>query len=228
MARGDRLFRLMHLMRVRRPPITADALAIALEVSRRTVYRDIEALRAGGAVIDGDAGFGYTLVEDTAMPPQTLDRIEAEAVVLGLATLESFGDASLTAAARSAAAKIVASLTERQQREVLHTVLLTHSFGDKPDIGIDLDMVRQACWDEQAVEIGYRDKAGAHTHRTVEPLALAYLDHALALLAWCHLRQDFRAFRIDRIETLAPTALSFRPHRARLLREHLDRLRGGA
>src|SRR5690606_17092528 len=106
MARTDRLFRLMHLLRLERPPVTAQSLATALEVTPRTIYRDIGALRAAGAVIDGDAGYGYTLIEDIAMPPQALDRFEAEAVVLGLAALEGFGDPGLSRAARNAGAKI--------------------------------------------------------------------------------------------------------------------------
>ena len=218
----------MQAMRALPAPVTAARLAGELGVSRRTLYRDVAALRASGAILDGEAGVGYRLVEDGALPPQTLERLEVEAVVLGLAVAGQMGDASLAAAARGAGAKIVASLPEQRQREALHAVLMAHSFAERRDPGVSLDALREACWQERAVEIAYRDKAGRPTTRAVEPLALVYLDRALALLAHCRLRQDYRIFMVDRIERLEPTGHSFRPRRVAMLREYVARLRGSA
>ena len=226
MSRSDRLHRLMQALRMLPQPVTAARLAQETGVSRRTLYRDVEALRASGAIIDGAAGTGYVLVEDGAMPPQTLDRLELEAALLGLAAVQTFGDRSLADAARSAGAKLVASLGERRQREAMHSVLMVHSMTGRTPIAVSLDDLRTACWEERAVEMRYADQTGARTERTVHPLALVYLDSTLSLLAHCQLRQDFRIFRTDRIERLTFTGNSFRPRRAALLREHLARLRG--
>ena len=227
MARTDRVARLMQLLRVLPQPVTADRLARELGVSKRTLYRDVDSLRAAGAVIDGAAGVGYTLVEDGAMPPQILDRLEVEAVILGLAALERFGDAALARAGREAGAKIVASLPVRRQREALHAVLMTHGFGARAEPRVSLEALRRACWEERAVRIDYVDKSGRRTARTVEPLSLVYLEETLALLAYCTLRRDYRTFLVERIETLAPTDASFRPRRVPMLRDYVARLRGG-
>ena len=227
MSRSDRLHRLMQALRLLPQPVTAARLAEETGVSRRTLYRDIDTLRASGAIIDGAAGAGYVLVEDGAMPPLALERLELEAALLGLAAVQTFGDGSLADAARAAGAKLVASLGERRQREALHSVLMVHSMTGRAPGTVSLDDLRTACWEERAVEMRYTDKAGTRTERIVHPLALVYLDSALGLLAHCQLRRDFRIFRTDRIERLTLTGQSFRPRRAALLREHLARLRGG-
>ncbi len=226
MSRSDRLVRLMQALRMLPAPVTAARLAEETGVSRRTLYRDIDTLRTSGAIIDGAAGAGYVMIEDGAMPPQALNRLELEAALLGLAAAQGFGDASLAEAARGAAAKLTASLSERRQREAMHSVSMIHSMIDRAPPAVSLDALRTACWDERAVEIVYVDSEGVRTERTIEPLALVYLDRTLGLLAHCLLRQDYRTFIVARIERLAPTTRSFRPRRVPMLREHLARLRG--
>ena len=124
MSRSDRLFRLLTALRSLPQPVTAARLADETEVSERTLYRDIDTLRAGGAVIDGAAGFGYTLTEDPALPPQMFTRLEVEALVLGLAEVRLAGDPALARAAEVALAKITATLPERVQRQAIHAVLV--------------------------------------------------------------------------------------------------------
>lgn len=226
MGRSDRLFRLMQALRTLPAPVTAARLAEETGVSLRTLYRDVDALRASGAIVDGAAGVGYILIEDGSLPPQTLDRLEIEAVILGLAAVEGFGDPTLAAAAREAGAKIVASLGERRQREALHTVLMIHSMTERTPPAVSVDLLREVCWDERAVEIVYVDGQGVRTERVIEPLALVYLDRSLGLLARCRLREDYRTFIVERIERAVATRSSFRPRRAAMLREHLTRLRG--
>jgi predicted DNA-binding transcriptional regulator YafY len=228
MARSDRLFRLLDALRRLPKPVTAARLAEETEVSERTLYRDIETLRAGGALIDGAAGYGYTLTEDPALPPQMFSQLEVEALVLGLAEVKQAGDPELALAADAAMAKIIASLPERVQRQAVHAVQQTYRFEKRPPAPASLALIRQACWDEVALDITYRDVAGVVTQRRVLPLSVVFLDRTLMLLGWCQLRQDFRRFNLHNIETLDQTTDSFRPRRVPMLREFTQRLRKGA
>jgi len=113
MSKATRLIQLLHELRMYSPPVTAQTLAEAMAVSERTIYRDIDALRAAGAVIDGEAGFGYTLTEDPALPPQMFSHDEIEALVLGLREVREIADPALATAAESALAKLRATLPDR-------------------------------------------------------------------------------------------------------------------
>lgn len=225
MARSDRLFRLLDALRRLPHPVTAARLAAETEVSERTLYRDIETLRAGGALIEGAAGYGYTLREDPALPPQMFSRLEVEALVLGLSEVKLAGDDALAQAADAALAKIIATLPERVQRQALHVVQQTYRLERRPPAPKALALIREACWDEEALEIGYTDNAGMVTQRRVWPLSVVFLDRSLMLLAWCCLRQGFRKFHIPRIEGAARVGESFRPRRVPLLREMLHEMR---
>ncbi|MGD9865766.1 MAG: helix-turn-helix transcriptional regulator [Pseudodonghicola sp.] len=225
MAKTDRLFRLLHLIRGLTPPVTAARLAAAMEVSERTIYRDIEALRAAGARIDGAAGLGYTMTEDPALPPQTFTQLEIEALVLGLSEVQARGDAALGHAAADALVKITATLPERQQRQAVQAINLVHRFAQPHAAAVDMTLLREASWAEEALEITYRDNAGAVTARRIYPLALAYLDNVVMLLGWCCLRQDFRQFKVGSILDARRSGDSFRPRRVPLLRQFVARLR---
>ena len=235
MPRSDRLFQLLQALRTLPAPVTGEGLARATGVSVRSVYRDIETLRAGGAEIGGAPGFGYTLVDDGSLRPRTFSRIEIEALALGLAQVGQMGDAALAAAADAVLAKVAATLPSAGQQHVLHAVSRVHRFGDAAGVApaasmADMDLIRQACWREDALDIAYTDRAGAVSRRTVWPLSIVYVDRMLVLLARCCLREDFRMFRVDRITAAAATGSSFRPRRAALLRTYLARLdqRSGA
>lgn len=224
MPRSDRLFRLLHLMRSLPAPVTAARLAVETEVSVRAIYRDIAALRAAGARIEGEAGFGYVLTEDPALPPQNFERIEIEALLFGLAEAENSGDAQIAAAAGTALAKILATLPERQQREAAHAVFHLHRHDRREVPTRDLAMIREACWEERVLALGYRSERGERTQREVWPLMLGYGSERATLLAWCLLRQDWRQFRLDRIETAQPTSQSFRPRRVGLIKGYVATL----
>lgn len=226
MARPDRLFRLLDALRRLPAPVTAKRLAFETDVSERTIYRDIDSLRAAGALIDGEAGYGYTLTEDNAVPPQMFDRLELEAVVLGLGWLGWQGDEALAQAADRALAKITASLPPRKAAEAQHVALLSYAFEPRPEVPPFLALLREAAWDEQAVEIDYTDRNGARTERRVWPLSIVYTDYEPWLLAWCCLRRDFRRFLVSRIAAVTMHSESFRPRRAALLRDMLEQLQG--
>ena len=225
MAKSDRLFRLLHLIRGLTPPVTASRLASDLEVSERTIYRDIDSLRAAGARIDGEAGLGYTMIEDLALPPQTFTQIEIEALTLGLADVSQRGDVDLAQAAMDALTKILATLPERQQRQAMHAVNLVNRFSTLVAPTIDMTLLREAMWTEEALDIGYKDKDGITTQRRVFPLAISYHDRAVMLLTWCCLRADFRMFHVTRIEGYAQSGESFRPRRVSLLRDYIAALK---
>ncbi len=225
MAKSDRLFSLMQLLRTLPQPVKAATLAERLEVSRRTLYRDIDALRIIGARIDGEAGVGYTLVEDIAMPPQTLTRLETEALAIGLAEVQYRGDAQLAHAARDAMAKITATLQEHQQRDVLHAVSQVYRFTTHEAAAVDISAIRTACWDEKALHITYEDRKGVITQRHVFPLAVLYFEYAVMLLAYCNLRDDYRSFHVTHIRAVEKLSESFRPHRVRLLNDYVADLR---
>jgi len=225
MAKSDRLLRLMQLLRTLPKPVKAETLADRLEVSKRTLYRDIDALRVAGGQIDGEAGVGYTLVEDIALPPQTLTRLETEALAIGLAEVQHRGDAQLAAAAKDALSKITATLHERQQRDVLHAVSQVYRFTTPEPSTVDISAIREACWSETALRITYQDRKGAVTERRVFPLAVLYFEYAVMLLAYCHLRDDYRSFHVTHIMKVELLAESFRPHRVRLLNDYVADLR---
>ncbi len=224
MGRPDRLLRLLQAMRVMAPPITAARLAEETGVSLRSVYRDIDSLRAAGARIDGERGYGYRLVEDFALPPQTFDRLEIEALVLGLREVQHLGDRELAAAARSALAKVSATLPGEREQQMLHAVSQVFRPQTRYLLDVDMGLIRDACWREDVLSIRYRDADGSRTARDIFPLALVYHQNVLAIMAWCCLRTDFRIFRADRIDGVERSGQSFRPRRVSLLRDYLARL----
>lgn len=228
MAKSDRLFRLLSAFRMLPQPVTAARLAQEVGVSERTLYRDIDSLRAGGALIDGEAGVGYTLTEDPALPPQMFTQIEIEALVLGLAEVQQAGDAALAQAARAALAKIIATLPERVQRQAQHAVSETYRFQRRPPAPKHLGLIREGCWQERMLDIRYTDAAGETSQRRIWPLSVVFLDHMLMLLAWCTLRQGFRKFLLHRIDDVVAADAYFRPRRVALLREFHAEMRANA
>ena len=224
MARTDRLFRLLQAMRVMAPPLTAARLAAETGVSQRSLYRDIECLRAAGARIEGERGYGYRLIEDHALPPQTLDRLEIEALALGMAEVRGMGDPALAAAAASVLAKVAATLPDESEQALFHAVSKVYRPQARYAAAPDLTLIRQACWREEDLAIYYTDERGLSSHRTILPLAIVYAEQRLVVLAWCRLRDAFRMFRVDRIRAATKAGGSFRPRRATLLRDYLGEL----
>ena len=228
MAKSDRLLQMMQCLRTIAPPVKAQALSDELGVSLRTIYRDIETLRRSGALIDGEAGYGYTLQEDPALPPMMFSRDEMEALVLGLREVVQVADPVLAKAAENALSKLKASLPERMRSEFEHAVLYAKRFHCRPEISIDIEALRDATRNEEVIEIDYSDVDDNSTQRAIQPLAIVFFDRSLVVLAWCELRTAYRSFRIDRIVKMTRTERSFRPRRVPMLREYLDRLENSA
>lgn len=210
-------------MRVLPAPVTAARLAEETGMSQRSIYRDVDSLRAAGARIEGERGYGYRLTEDNALPPQTFDRLEIEALALGLAEVRHMGDPALAAAATAVLAKVAATLPTDREQQLFHAVSRVY----RPDVrfaAADMGMLRRACWDERALRIRYADKGDVVTERVIWPLAVVYAERSLVVLAWCCLRQDFRKFRPEQMHEVEAEGGSFRPKRVALLREYLGRL----
>ncbi|MCB2136231.1 MAG: YafY family transcriptional regulator [Rhodobacteraceae bacterium] len=214
MNRSTRLFEVIQILRTAKRPMTAEAIAGRLEVAKRTIYRDIAALQAMRVPIEGEAGIGYVMRPGYDLPPLMFATEEVEAIVVGLALLRRTGDEALERAAGSAASKI-ASVLPDSQRHVPHQV---SGWNRIPSAAVDPALIRQAIRDEAELRIDYRDANGAETRRDIRPLALIYYIDAQVLAAWCHLRQAFRHFRLDRIDSCAPTGTDFKGQADRLRR----------
>lgn len=217
----------MQALRSAEPPARAHALAQELGVSQRTLYRDIDELRALGAVIEGEAGFGYTLQEDATLPPLGFEAEEIEALVLGLREVAEIADPSLARAAQSALKKIHSRLPKGQAHRLKHAVLDARRFHKPHKPGVNVSTLRRATWDERVIRFDYKDAKGQSTQRSVQPLSIVFMSDAHVLLSWCLLRADFRAFRLDRMQALFVTNESFRPKRVPLLRAYIAELKGG-
>ena len=199
MSRTHRLLDLLQHLRGRRRPATAQMLAATLGVSVRTLYRDIEMLRAQGAVIEGEAGIGYVLRPGFMLPPLMFTPDEIEAVMLGASWVARRKDLAMEAPARSALAKIAAVLPP-ELTESLHAA--RHIVGpvEEPEpASVDAGAIRDALRDERKLALCYVDSGDCGSERIVWPVALGVYQRTQMLAAWCELRGAFRHFRVDRI-----------------------------
>ncbi|MEW6642181.1 MAG: YafY family protein [Pseudomonadota bacterium] len=199
MRRADRLFQIIQVLRRSRRPITADAIAVELETSKRTIYRDIATLMAQRVPIRGEAGTGYVLEKGYDLPPLMLTPDEIEAAVLGAQWVAGRADPVLATAARDLIAKIAQTVPERLQPLVLEPASRTRPQWDMPADAVDLVRLRAHIHAGLKLQMHYRDEQGRDSERTVWPIAIGYLDTVRLLVAWCELRRDFRSFRIERI-----------------------------
>lgn len=198
MRRADRLFEIVHHLRGRRLT-TAAQLARWLEVSERTIYRDVADLLASGIPIDGEAGVGYRLRPDFDLPPLMFTHNEIEALVIGARIVESWAGPGLGQGARSALAKIAAVLPKEKRTALEGSRLYSPNFFIDPQVGAQMDALRSAIDGGRYVALAYRDVNGRETRRRVRSLGMFFWGDAWTLGAWCELRRDFRNFRLDRI-----------------------------
>jgi predicted DNA-binding transcriptional regulator YafY len=200
MRRADRLFQIVQCLRRVGGVITAAQLAAELEVTPRTVYRDIADLQARRVPIEGAAGVGYVLRDGYTLPALMFTEDEIEALVLGARVVQSWADAELGAAAANAMAKIEAVLPEGLRPRAKAVALMAPPRrGPPPTPGIAVPALRRAIRAQRKLHMDYADTDGRSTQRTVWPLALSFFPPVWLLAAWCELRGDFRAFRLDRI-----------------------------
>jgi predicted DNA-binding transcriptional regulator YafY len=216
MRKASRLFEIIQILRLARHPVTAADIAARLEVTVRSIYRDIAALQAMRVPVEGERGIGYILRPGFDLPPLMFSIEETEAVVLALALLERTGDADLRAAAKRVGDKIAGAVPPPLRQTLSARAL--HAWGTTPaqPEGIDLATVRRAIRDEEKLLIDYRDEYGRATERTIRPVALIYYSQTANIVAWCELRTAIRNFRADRVEACAVTCTHFRGEGERL------------
>jgi predicted DNA-binding transcriptional regulator YafY len=196
------MFEIIQMLRAANGPSTAAQIAEALEVTKRTIYRDIASLQAMRVPIEGAAGVGYIMRPGYDLPPMNFDVEEAEAITVGLSMIARTGDKGLLQAARRAARKLA------EATAFSDTVYSSNWAPEVPDT-VNMAALRQAIRSETKLALNYCDAAGVTTRRTVLPVAVVYYSDAIVLAAWCELRQDFRHFRPDRIEALEILAEGF-------------------
>lgn len=202
MARSERLLNLLQALRRRRRPVSGKALADELDVSIRTLYRDIATLQAKGAPIEGEAGLGYVLKPGFFLPPLMFGEEEIDAIILGLRFVSQRGDEDLERAAENALAKIEAALPPEMENAAAESALLAGpAKSGKP---AQLKHIREAIGREEKLYLAYTDKKGKATERLVWPIAIGFFEAAEVLAAWCETRRDFRHFRLDRIRSVTP------------------------
>ncbi len=199
MRRADRLFQIIQILRRSSRPVTAAALAEELEVSKRTVYRDIADLIGQRVPVAGEAGLGYLLDADYDMPPLMLTPDEIEAVVLGAQWVAGRSDPVLANAARDLVAKIASAVPEHLRPFIGESSVGAKPGGEAPEETIDAGLLRSAIREGLKLRLHYRSEAGEETERKVWPVILGYAEANRVLVAWCELRQDFRHFRTDRM-----------------------------
>jgi predicted DNA-binding transcriptional regulator YafY len=199
MRRADRLFQIIQILRRSGRPVTAGLLAGELEVSKRSVYRDIADLMAQRVPIRGEPGLGYVLDRDFDMPPLMLTPDEIEAAVLGAQWVAERGDAVLAAAARDLIAKIATAVPERLRPFIAEPTVGAPSGTMAAPDGLDIARTRAWIRSGRKIRIRYRDQHSEDSERTIWPVIIGYAETVRLLAAWCELRRDFRHFRTDRI-----------------------------
>jgi len=221
MRRADRLFDIIQRLRTAPGPTTAAALAEELEVTVRTVYRDVATLQARRVPIEGAPGIGYMLRRGFDLPPLMFTTEEIEAIAVGARLVARTGDPALQSAADSVLSKVTVVLPEALRAQLAQPLVFVSPSGAPIAEQVDLATVRQAIRDERKLHIDYADETGARTRRTIWPIAVAYYVQATLIGAWCELRRDYRHFRTDRIAALRVLDARYPSDNGRLMAEWL-------
>ena len=209
MRRTDRLFEIIQILRSESRVITATEIGTRLEVSTRTIYRDIQALQAMRTPIEGEAGVGYLMRQGYDLPALNFSTEEIEAIVVGLSLVAQTGDIGLQKAAQQVSNKIDSIRDNLESLQVSERGALVSET-------VDTDLIRRAIREEQKLDIRYRDENENESSRRVRPLAVIYYVHAMLMVTWCELRNDFRHFRVDRMLSCVDSGESFKGEGDRL------------
>ncbi len=218
MRRADRLFQIVQYLRGGRL-VTAAQLAERLEVTPRTIYRDVADLIGSGVPIEGEAGVGYMMRDGYDLPPLMFTEAEIVSLVAGARLIRAWGGASMAANAEEALIKIGAVLPDRARaRAEAVSVHAPDMSGMSDDLRRLIDRIEAATNASVRIQFGYVDENDAATMRTIRPLGLWFWGKVWTVVAWCELRQDFRMFRLDRMENVSEAG-TFHPERGQTLRD---------
>ncbi|MFC4623693.1 helix-turn-helix transcriptional regulator [Daeguia caeni] len=216
MRRADRLFQIVQYLRGGRL-VTARKLAERLEVSERTIYRDIADLQSSGVPIEGEAGVGYILRQGFELPPLMFTRDEIVALVAGARLIRAWGGLSMARGAEEALVKIEAVLPPEERARVSGTQIYSPSASISIEERRILDMVERAVDERCILSIRYRDLESRDSERDIRPLGLWFWGKVWTVIGWCELRNAFRTFRTDRIMEASISERHFRLERGKTL-----------
>ncbi len=221
MRRADRLFQIIQLLRCRRIT-TAAWLAEELEVSERTIYRDIQDLTLSGVPIEGEAGVGYLLRKSFDLPPLMFTLDEISALVLGAGVVKSWADPQLAKAAGSVLSKVETVLPANMKRHIDQTKLISPMRRLPADVAAKLAQVRLAIEASEKITFDYKREDGERSNRTVWPLGLFFWGVVWTLGGWCELREGFRIFRVDRMGELKLSSEPYPKFEGRTLQDLIN------
>lgn len=221
--RADRLFQIVQILRGRRLT-TAALLAERLEVSERTIYRDIRDLSLSGVPVEGKAGSGYRLMAGFDLPPLMLTHRESEALIAAIRLLTTWGGDSLSRELASAQEKVLAILPEESRRKAEQARIFAPDFGTQPHSRSAFDLIHRAISGQQVLALHYRDEAGQLSWREVQPLGMYFWGEYWLLVAWCERRDDYRCFRLDRCLQITMTERRFCESAERSLADFLRKV----
>jgi predicted DNA-binding transcriptional regulator YafY len=216
MRRADRLFDIVQTLRAAGAPLTAAAMGEKLEVTVRTIYRDIAALQASRVPIEGAPGLGYVLRRGFDLPPLMFTSDEIDAIAVGARHVRRLRDPKLQQAAESVLSKVTAIVPEMLRSYLVEAPFYVSEGSAPPITGVDLAEVRGAIHQARKMSIAYSDEKSRRTRRTIWPIAMAYYVDVTLIGAWCELRNDFRNFRADRIVSSRVLDENFSPQHGRL------------
>jgi predicted DNA-binding transcriptional regulator YafY len=220
MRRADRLFQIVQHLRARRLT-TAAQLAGFLEVSERTIYRDIRDLSLSGVPVKGEAGVGYGVDRSFELTALMFTREEVEAVVVGLRMAQAFGGPKLRVAAVPALDKIILALPKNRRAEIERPRMYAPLSNAHRAVDHLLETIRSAIDGRAVLKLTYTNDGTRQTERLVRPLALAFWGSAWTLGAWCELRKGFRNFRLDRVRLCVPAGTTFSEEPGKSLSDYL-------
>jgi predicted DNA-binding transcriptional regulator YafY len=223
MRRSDRLFQIAQILRGRRLT-TARYLAERLEVSERTIYRDIRDLSLSGVPIVGEAGVGYALKKGYDLPPLMFDYEEVEALVIGARMVGAWGGTALAGHAERAMEKIAAVLPDNRRLALEATQVHVPDYHVDKTVAARFETLRQAVKARHLVRIDYVTVEDRRSRRELRPLALAFWGQHWTLAAWCELRHDFRSFRLDRMNALDVLETAFRDEPGKTMADYMRRM----
>lgn len=220
MRRADRLFRIVEYLKARRFAVKAADLANELEVSTRTIYRDMADLQISGVPITGEAGVGYMLSGDHVVKPLMFNTEEVDALMLGVQMVKSWGDKALAKSAGQAIDKITSTLPDSLRQEIENTFLFSKTSEAELTLQIDFTTLRRAIRSKNKLQMTYTDLKEERSERCIRPLCLIFFSPVWLLLGWCEKRHDFRSFRLDRISHLQVLDLKYQDEAGKRLSDY--------
>ena len=221
MRKVDRLFEIVQLLRGKRLR-TAQFIADELGVSVRTIYRDIQGLMASGVPIEGEAGIGYVIRQSIELPPLKFTPLELQALQLGIKMVAASADEEIANAAHEASIKILDTLSSAQ---LAHNDPIAHVYFES-DIKTreSLTILRDALSEKLKIYLRYCDEKRTMSERIIRPLGLEYWGKVWTVTSWCELRNDFRVFRLDRIERCKLTDKKFCNEKGKTYQDYLKKI----